>query len=510
MRTRRLTDPVHSDGTASPEAPRALVPILVLIGMVTSVVSSLGAPLLPTIARADHVSLGDAQWSLTVTVLVGAVTAPILGRLGDGPGRRRVILWALVGVVVGSVVAALSGGSFALLLVGRGLHGFGLGLMPLTMAVARDSLPPHRSAPTIALLSIATAAGTGLGYPITGVLDRYGGLHSAFWFGAVVGLIALAASLPVIPASEHLRRRALDAAGATLLGAALVAILLSTTEGSLWGWGSPATIALFVAGGLLVAGWVHQERSTRHPLVDLTLLRHASVAVTNVTAMVIAVAMYILLPLVTEFVQTPPSAGYGSGASVIVIGLMLVPFAILSTSMSRVAGALGRRIGPEMVVPIGILFLAVALGLFCVTSGSVLEGFIAMGVAGIGCGFTFAAMPGLIVRSVPADETGSALGFYQVIRYVGFSMGSAVSASILAGFTPAGHLLPRREGFTAALAVGAVICLVAAAASASLGRRVASTGRVAASRAIGAPDAPPVPERLAEDLPGSAAEIAFE
>jgi predicted MFS family arabinose efflux permease len=456
-------------------ASRALLPVLVLIGMVTSVVSSLGAPLLPTIARTDHVSLGTAQWSLTITVLVGAITAPVLGRLGDGPGRRRVILWALAAVTVGSVVAALAGGSFALLLVGRGLHGFGLGLMPLTMVVARDALPPHGAAPAIALLSVATAAGAGLGYPVTGVLATYGGLHATFWFGAVVGAVALAASWPVIPSSRHLRRRSLDAAGAALLGLALLAVLVATTQGEQWGWESAAVLGLYAAGAVLAGRWIFQERSARNPLVDLSLLRHASVAVTNVTAMVIAMAMYILLPLVTAFVQAPPSAGYGSGSSVIVVGLMLVPFAVLSTSMSRVAAALGRRIGPERVVPIGILFLAAALGLFCVTSGSVLEGFIAMGLAGVGCGFTFAAMPGIIVRSVPSDETGSALGFYQVVRYVGFAIGSAVSASILAVFTPAGQLLPEREGFTVALAVGAVVCVVAALANAFLGRKIASS-----------------------------------
>ncbi|HET6965474.1 MAG TPA: MFS transporter [Acidimicrobiales bacterium] len=455
---------------ASPS--RVLVPVLILIGMVTSVVSSLGAPLLPTIARVDHVSLGDAQWSLTVTMLVGAVTAPVLGRLGDGPARRAVILASLAAVVVGSVLAALPGGGFPLLLLGRGLHGFGLGLMPLTMAVARDSLPQHRAGPAIALLSIATVAGVGLGYPITGVLDENLGLHATFWFGAIVGSLALLVSLPVIPRSAHLQRRPLDSAGALLVGVALLALLLGITEGQPWGWGSARVVGLIVVGVVLGAAWVARERSVRHPLVDLGLLRHASVAVTNATALLIAMAMYMFIPLLTDFVQTPRSAGYGSGASVVTTGLMLLPFSALSTSMSRVAAALGARIGPERVVTIGALVMAVAVGLFAVAGGALWVGFVAMGICGIGVGFTFAAMPGLIVRSVPGGETGSALGFYQVVRYVGFCVGSGIATSILAGFTPTRHLLPDRTGFTVALTVGAAVCLVAAIVSASLGRGV--------------------------------------
>lgn len=461
----------HQAGTGPVSS--ALLPVLVLIGMVTSVVSSLGAPLLPTIARVDHVSLGEAQWSLTVTMLVGAVAAPILGRLGDGPSRRGVILWALFAVVVGSVLAALPSGGFALLLVGRGLHGLGLALMPLTMAVARDALPPHRSASAIALLSISTAAGVGLGYPVTGLLDDAFGLHGPFWFGAAIGVLALVCSIPVVPQSAHASRRPLDTVGALLLGLALVALLMGITEGQPWGWGSPAVVVLIAGGVALGAAWVRKEKSTEHPLVDLSLLRHASVAVTNGTAVLIAMAMYLYVPLLTDFVQTAKSEGYGFGASVVVTGLMLLPFSALSTSMSRVAAALGRRIGQEWVVPIGALVMMVAVGWFAVAGSGLWEGFVSMGICGIGIGFTFAAMPGLIVRAVPSTETGSALGFYQVVRYVGFSLGSGIGATILATLTRPGHTVPDRSGFTIGFAVGAAICLVAAVVSASLGRAVA-------------------------------------
>ena len=83
---------------------RALVPTLVFLGMVVAVVSSLGAPLIPTIASAYRVSLADAQWSLTITLLVGALATPTMGRLGDGPHRRAVIIGALAAVTIGSVL----------------------------------------------------------------------------------------------------------------------------------------------------------------------------------------------------------------------------------------------------------------------------------------------------------------------------------------------------------------------------------------------------------------------
>jgi MFS family permease len=80
---------------AAPGSPRALVPVLIFVGTVVAVISSLGAPLVPAVAAAMDASLPSAQWSLTATLLVGAVATPVIGRLGDGPHRRRVIVGVL-------------------------------------------------------------------------------------------------------------------------------------------------------------------------------------------------------------------------------------------------------------------------------------------------------------------------------------------------------------------------------------------------------------------------------
>ena len=140
-----------------PRRAKALAPVLVLTTLVASVISSLGAPLIPTIAKNFHDSLTTAQWSLTVGLLSGAVSAPVMGRLGDGPRRRATIIGGLAVVTLGGVVAALAS-SFDMLVVGRSLQGVGLGLVPLTMATARDELPKYRVAPMIALLSVSAAA----------------------------------------------------------------------------------------------------------------------------------------------------------------------------------------------------------------------------------------------------------------------------------------------------------------------------------------------------------------
>src|SRR3954463_6723795 len=219
-------------------SPRALVPVLLFVGTVVAVISSLGAPLVPAIARTMGTSLPDAQWSLTVTLLVGAVATPVVGRLGDGPHRRRVVLVVLGLVTVGGALAALPLG-LGWLVAGRALQGFGLGLTPVAIAIARHALTGARSRSTVAALSVTVAAGVGLGYPTAGLIAELGGVHAAFWTGAAISLLALLSAAVVLPSAPDAPARRLDVVGAVLLGAGLAGLLLALGEAETWGLRSP-------------------------------------------------------------------------------------------------------------------------------------------------------------------------------------------------------------------------------------------------------------------------------
>ena len=443
---------------------RALVPVLLFLGMVVSVISSLGAPLIPTIAADYHVTQGAAQWSLTIALLVGAVTAPILGRLGDGPHRRQVILSMLGLVMLGCALAALPLG-FGALLAGRGLQGIGLGLMPLAMTVARDHLPAERSRSAVAVLSITASAGVGLGYPLTGLLADSYGFHAPFWFGVAISALALALAAAVVPGSNHLRRRPLDGIGAVMLSGGLIGLLLCLSEGGSWGWTSDRLLALALVTALVLGGWVWHELRTSYPFVNLRLMRNRSVLTANATGLLAGLGMYMLLPMVTRYVQAPTSTGYGFGTSMVVAGLVLLPFSVASVLASRLMPVIARRLGRFLVLPLGSLALVGAMVIFLFDRAHLADAFLIMGVAGLGVGLTFAAIPGLIVRSVPAEETGSALGVNQVLRQIGFSIGSALGATILTAHTVAPDTLPTSAGYTVSALVGVVLCLFAAVAS---------------------------------------------
>ena len=443
---------------------RALVPVLIFIGTVVAVISSLGAPLVPAIAERTGASLTDAQWSLTVTLLVGAVATPVVGRLGDGPRRRSVVLTVLALVTAGGALAALPLG-LGWLIAGRALQGFGLGLTPVAIAIARDALSGGRSRSTVAALSVTVVAGLGLGYPTAGLIAELGGVHAAFWTGAAISLLALVCAAVVLPSAPDAPARPLDVVGAVLLGAGLAGVLLALGEAETWGPRSPVLWGLAGGAVLVLALWLGWESRTPSPLVDLRLARGRVAGTAHVAALLVGLANYLLLATIPILAQAPADHGAGFGTSIVVAGLILLPFSLASVVAGRTARWIADRDLARAVLPSAALVQGAGFVLFLVARAELWQLFLVMAVAGFGVGAAFAAFPALIISTVPASETGSAMSLNQVLRYVGFATGSALTATILAAATPAGASSPADGGYRAIAIVGLAVCLLTAAAT---------------------------------------------
>jgi MFS family permease len=465
--------------SSSPEpgaVGRPFVAVLVGMTLVVSIISSLGAPLLPDVAKDFDVSLPNAQWSLTAALIAGAIAAPVLGRLGDGRHRRQSILGALLVVTAGGVIAGFAD-SLPVLIVGRVMQGTGLGLAPIAMAAARDHLGGEHARRTIALLSVSGATGLGAGYPISGLIAEQVDLHAAFFFGAILSAAAMVAAYLQIPSNKDGPAVSLDVVGAVVGAIAVVALMVGIGQGQEWGWLSAATVGCFVGAIVIGALWTRRQLRIPAPLVDLTQLRHRAVLGADVSASLLGIGLYMFLTVITEFVQTPSAEGFGFGASTLVAGLCLVPFSVCSLLGSRLMTGVLRRSGNRAALAIGGLAITAAGVFFALIHGALWQVCVMMALLGIGFGFTFAAIPGLITRSVPPREVGSAMGFYQVVRSIGFSAGSALVASILASHAVAGSSFPAVGGYTTALWVGAGVALFATVVAVVMAPREDRAGR---------------------------------
>jgi Arabinose efflux permease len=450
--------------------PRLLVASLLFIALVVAVVGSLGAPLITSVATTFHVSLASAQWTLTITLLSGAIATPVLGRLGAGPHRRGTILATLAVVVTGSALTVLPL-PFAWLLVGRAAQGVGLGLTALMMGVARDHLPEERGTATIALVSVASTIGIGVGYPLAGLLTDIGGVRAAYGLGVFVTAVAFLAALRSMPVPPEGRSARVDVPGALLLAGGLLLVLLLASETSLWNGHIGLAVSLAAIAVLLLCVWTAYERRATTPLVDIRLARHRPIAVANVVTLVGGVGIYLLLNLITRYAQTPRTTGYGLGLTTFVAGLVLVPFSLLGFVAGKFTPRLRERIGAPMSLAGSAIVVIGAFVLFALSRSNVAELLVAMAVLGFGVGSFSAAMPAVILAVTPKSETSSAMSFNQVVRSVGFSLGSAVGGLILAAGTDAGRLFPADAAYATAAWIGVAAMAAAAMASVALTRK---------------------------------------
>ncbi|WP_149263447.1 MFS transporter [Actinomadura sp. K4S16] len=449
---------------------RLLVPALIFIALVVAAVASLGTPLITSVATTFHVSLDSAQWTLTIALLSGAVATPVLGRLGAGPHRRAAILATLAIVVAGSALTVLPL-PFAWLLVGRAAQGVGLGLTALMMGVARDHLPKERSAATIALISVVSIIGAGVGYPLAALLAEFGGLRAAYGLGLLVTAIAFLTAWRSMPAAPEGRSAHVNVAGALLLAGGLLLVLFLAGERSLWSLHLAVAVTLAVAAVLLLCVWTASELRSATPLVDVRAVRHPAVAGANIAMFVGGSGMYLLLTLITRYAQTPHGAGYGFGLSTFVAGLVLIPFSVLGFVAGRLTPRVRRRIDGPLLLAGSAAIVGGGFVLFAAARSNLAELLVAMGVLGFGVGGFSAAMPGVILAVTPKSETSSAMSFNYVVRSVGYSLGSAIGGLVLAAGTGTGRLFPDEGAYTTAALVGVAAMAITTMTSLVLARR---------------------------------------
>ncbi|KAA0918512.1 MFS transporter [Dietzia sp. ANT_WB102] len=442
--------------------------------MTSSIVSSLGMLLVPSVATEFAIPVSTAQWMLTANLLVGAVATPIMGRLADGPHTRKLLLTSLSVIFLGSVVATIAP-NFTVFLIGRGLQGLLYGTVPITIALARRHLPFTAAQPTISTLSVTVSVGMGLGYPLTGILAAAFDLRAAFGFAALFVATAALGVWRYIPAGPDplAPRTPFDVTGALLLGGGLTALLLWISEAQTWGWGSATAFVVLVVALNTLLLWVVHSIRTRHPLVNLRVVRRPEVLLANATAIGLGTAMYIGLSIASLVAQAPTETGFGLAVPLMWAGFMMAPLSAGSFAANRTVRALSRRFDMAVFLPAGAAVMTVASILLWLRHSDFWTLAIGMLLFGAGIGSGYAAMPALIARSVAVDQLGSAVSFNQVLRTVGGAVGAALSGAVLAAH-PSGSTNSTGEGITMAFGVGVICCsavMLALVVHTVLGRR---------------------------------------
>ncbi len=463
---------LHSSPTTR-RSSRLITAILCLSGTVVALQQTMVIPLLPDFPKILGVSADDASWLVTVTLLTSAVATPIVSRLADMFGKRRMMLISMTMIVVGSLVAAI-GGNFVALLIGRGLQGFAISMIPVGISIMRDELPKEKVASATALMSATLGIGSALGLPLSGLIFEHLGWPAIFWLSAIVGVLLIIAVAVVVPESSVRTRGKFDFLGAVMLSTALTAILLAISKGASWGWTSELTLLMFVIGIVTLALWFPYELRVTQPMVDLRTSAKRPVLLTNVASILVGFSMYANNLSTTQQLQMPKISGYGFELGVMAAGLCMIPAGLAMVFFAPVSANITKRFGAKITLIVGGTVLALAYIARVFLTGSIALIIISAAVVSIGTAIAYSAMPMLIMRSVPITETASANGLNSLLRSVGTSTSSAVVAAMLTSMvipSGPGEGLPSIDAFKNIFWLAALAAVAAAAAAAFIPRR---------------------------------------
>lgn len=450
-----------TDVSAPRPASRTGFVLLVLImGALTySLLQSMLAPALPQIQSELGATAEATSWLMTGYLLCASVTTPILGRLGDMYGKKRLFVFTIGMLAVGSLVCALSD-SIGLMIIGRIVQGFGGAVFPLSFGIVRDEFPPEKRAGAIGLMSAIMGIGGGVGIVVTGPIMDHLSYHWLFWIPMVVCVVTATASWFCIPDSPVRVRARIHWLGGALLSFGLVGVLLALSKGEAWGWGSAKTIGLFLAGVAFLVLWVVAESRAAEPLVDMKVMRLRGVWATNLGGLLVGFSMMTGMLLVPRFLQEPESTGYGFGTSVTVSGLHVLPLAFAMLLIGPMAGVIDKRFGSKLGMVAGCLLMAAGFGFLVIAHTQTWHILVAMFGIGIGIGLAMSAMANLIVGAVPIEQTGIATGINAIARTIGMSCASAISTTLLTANIGIDGL-PLERGFVLTFVCAAIAALVA-------------------------------------------------
>jgi MFS family permease len=429
-----------------------LIIIMAILGLLTIFVETMLVPALPYIAEDLTVSSSDLAWVLTAYTLAGAVSIPIVGKMGEMWGRKRMLLSIMAIYIIGLIGAAVSWDLLSLVLF-RTLQGVGIGAVPLLMGMAKDILPLRLVPIGIGLISAMVGVGAALGFVIGGLLISIMGWKDAFWVVLPVVSLVVVIVYHSVPDTQIKRPTKMDMVGAVLLGSGLLTLLLALSRGSIWGWTSIMTIGLIISSIAFFIVFVIREQNYDEPIIRLDLLNNRNISVAYISMFFIGMVMFMLYQTLPYFLEMPPDSGGFGITDRVIIGLFILPYAVMQLIFSPIGGKYGQRIGHGKILVIGLMTAAVGLLSLSLLRWSEVGVLLTMAVFGIGIGLAMVGNTNMISCACSKENFGSATAVLTMILTIGMSSGPVVASLIIAGFADASTAYAYCWGAAALLAL---------------------------------------------------------
>ncbi|MGW4340203.1 MFS transporter [Rhodococcus koreensis] len=426
MRADLSRDPERAESAAF-----AVVGFLIVMEFGSGLLQGWYPPLLASIGEAHDVSAAALNWVNVIFLLTSVAFVPIIAKLGDIYGHRRMLVLAAALVAVGSLLVALAP-TFGLLLAGRVLQAPLIAFLPLEFAIVRDR-DPETAGRNIAYLVGSLTAGVLAGGLASGaMMTAVEDLTLVLLVPAVMMLVCVPTARFLVRETAARSRAKVDWLGAILLASGLLALLSGVSNGNSLGWSHPLILALVVGGTVVLIIWVGVERRVTDPLVDFTVMARGRLVLPVVIAALIGAQIFGSQAPTALFMRSDPNVyGFGLGVSASLAGMLLAVNAAGAFLGSALSDRIARASARHLAIALGAGLTACAYALMIVVPAGAPVFSAYLFLQGFGIGILVGLVPAVIVDRAPADSVGIASGIYNTSRTGAGSIAGAIFTLVM-------------------------------------------------------------------------------
>jgi MFS family permease len=411
---------------------RTLLAVLMLLGFVSAAGLTTIYLMLATLYREYADQRAAVGWVVTSYLLVSAISAAVCGRLGDLLGRRALVQVVLA---ISSLGALLSASSHLLwvVVIGCALQGVAGSLTPLGIGLAREHLPLQKVPVALGVVTAAGMFGAGVAYLMAGLIVENFASHGGFVFKALIALSAMGAVAVFVPPARQHRSslQGIDVWRGLLFAPALAAVLVAVQQARELGWSDGRVLAGLLGGCALLVMWVLHQAKQPVPLINVRMLAHRRVFLTNLATVFVALGSVQLGQTFSLMLQQPSWTGIGHDLSPTRLGWVLLPLNALSLVMSPLSGRYGHRVGEFRAALLGAGICLTAWLLLLLVHDEFWQVMTAAVLSTCGYAFLMPALHNLIAKASPPERASEAAGTNYVIFACFMAVGSQVIFALL-------------------------------------------------------------------------------
>jgi MFS family permease len=399
-------------------------------------------PAIPILVKDFKIQYNTSSWILTAYLIAGAVMTPIMGKLSDIYGKKKILMLVMVIYSIGTFSGGISANIF-MMIVSRIIQGIGLAMFPVAFAIIREKFPEEKLAIGQGIFTAVFAGGAVVGLGLGATIIEYFSWHMTFLSIVPLMIILLIVVLRLIHIkSEKLVSKidnSIDIKGTltliVLVSSFLVALTLLPNSISQSQYKNSNLIiisALFALSVALLPLFISIQKKAKSPLIDLQLLKDIILLPTNILIMTIGISMFIIYQSLPILIQSPLPLGFGGGP--VAAASVQLPFMIMSFIISVLSGFLISKIGNIKPTVVGSIISAI--GFFLLFLYHSTEYVIAVELSVIAIGLSFAEIGAFNISlvSAPLHLSGTALGITMLLFLIGMSVGPTISGIYMESF----------------------------------------------------------------------------